>query len=155
MKYANTLKKATLLFSLLLTFMAVQGQQKYTISGNISGITQPVMVHLEYRVNRENIYDSVTTKDGNFDLSGTISRPTKVVMIILPVDMSKGYHADVRKFYLSSGATAISGDSLKTAVIHGGATQDEYMQLTSKSGPRSVYLEKNGCCKRQKTSVAG
>jgi peroxiredoxin len=131
----NSFSRQLLLSMLFLTFfITAQAQQKYTISGNISGITQPVTVHLEYRVNRENIDDSVTTKDGKFDFSGTIARPTKVVMIILPVDMSKGYHADVRKFYLSSGATTISGDSLNAAVIHGGATQDEYMQLTSKSG---------------------
>jgi peroxiredoxin len=131
----NNFSRQLLLTIFFLTFfITAQAQQKYTISGNISGITKPVKVHLEYRVNRENIDDSVTTKDGKFDFSGTIARPTKVVMIILPVDMSKGYHADVRKFYLSSGATAISGDSLNAAVIHGGATQDEYMQLTSKSG---------------------
>ncbi|TWJ04686.1 peroxiredoxin [Mucilaginibacter frigoritolerans] len=135
MKHQRQLKKIVLLFSFLFAFIIAHAQQKYTVSGNISGITQPVMIHLEYRVNRENIDDSVTTKDGKFDFSGTISRPTKVVMIILPVDRSKGYHADIRKFYLSSGATAISGDSLKTAIIHGGATQDEYMQLTSKSAP--------------------
>ncbi|MDB4925992.1 TlpA disulfide reductase family protein [Mucilaginibacter sp.] len=136
MKYRNLpqLKKLTLLFSLLLAFMAAQGQQKYTVRVKIEGLQSEMKAYLQYRATKELfVKDSAIAKNGTFRFNGISGRPLKATLLLLPMVPAKKIQVDSRTFYLSSGVTAISGNNLRTAAIKGGKAQDDYMEFTEKS----------------------
>jgi len=133
--------KLTLLLLFLAFFMAVRAQQNYTVEGNIAGVTKERKIFLEYRAGREFVKDSVITENGKFTFNGTTTRPLKANLILLPMELTKGFQADSRTFYLSSGLTSVSGSSLKSALIKGGKAQDDYMELTPKTGPLQDSLD--------------
>ena len=127
--------KSAWLLLFLAFFTAVQAQQTYTVEGNIEGVTKQMRVYLQYRVGRVFVNDSVITENGKFIFTGTTARPLKANLILLPMVRTQGMLTDSRTFYLCSGMTAVSGNSLRSALIKGGKTQDDYMQLTPKTSP--------------------
>lgn len=133
-------RKLLLIILFLSFFTSMQAQQKYTVKGKIEGLTKEIKVFLEYNFNDKSVKDSVITKNGTFNFNGTISRPVMASLILLPMEKAtplsgNKFQSESRKFYLSSGITSVSGNSLKSAVIKGVKAQNEYMELSLKLNP--------------------
>ena len=137
MKYSNQyqVEKPMALFLLLFIFIAGQAQKKYTVKGKFDGLPKEMKVYLQYRVDRDFVNDSAVTNNGTFNFNGTIARPLKATLVVRPAGGNEGFTAGSKVFYLTSGTTTVTGNTLKSAVIKGGKAQKEYMELTPEADP--------------------
>lgn len=123
-----------------LSVFAAQAQQKFTVQGNIQGLSESKKVMLTYIVGQSRVVDSTVTKNGKFSIEGTIDRPRKAYISLLPLQPVPKTSAaitqpDEQSFYLSPGTTVINTKALKTAVIEGGQAQQDYLNLTQQLKP--------------------
>lgn len=134
------MKKQIFNAALLLAVCAgsvAQAQQKYIIKGRLTGLTEQKKIMLSYWTSKtDNVKDSAIVNNGEFTLTGTISRPYKVSVYltsVIPQPQRQYKIGDIvpaqdgQSFYLTGGETVINGVSLNKAIIHN-AVQDEYLE---------------------------
>ncbi len=145
--------------TLLVVFNTARAQQKFMINGKIDGFTKEMKVKLTYHNDKQFVSDSVLTRDGSFTLQGTITRPFKASILILPtepVPPSKpgqpAVNYDYHQFYLAGGTTTINGKNLASAVIDN-PVQKEYADLQNQLQPISKMIsDKNVELHKHKTN---
>jgi len=64
----------------------IQAQHKFIIRGNISGLNNEMKVKLVYAIPHATYVDSTVTRQGKFELTGTISTPTKATLSLQSMD---------------------------------------------------------------------
>jgi len=101
----------------------IQAQHKFIIRGNISGLNNEMKVKLVYAIPHATYVDSTVTRQGKFELTGTISTPTKATLSLQSMDF--------QVFYICAGETTITGRDLQTAEIKGGQGQVDWLLLKS------------------------
>lgn len=133
------MKSTTMLCLLSFIAPAMMAQKPFTIKGNIKGARQQQIILLKYPGH----VDSLVTNDGTFTLSGVVTTPVKAMLELKSIPPAKddgSFEAflarDIRELYLDSGQTVIvKGSDLKTAVIKGGKSQQEYNLLKQQQKP--------------------
>lgn len=140
----------TLAFSVcvIVTF----AQDKFTIKGKFWGTGQEFKVYLRYADNGYNIpnrYDSVMSVNGEFKITGMVKGTTLASLEINSVKSTNSSPSLVlgnmnrensQDFYLEKGNFTVSGSNIGTAVINGGKTQAEYLELKAKLKPLEAEM---------------
>ncbi|MGO4289113.1 redoxin domain-containing protein [Chitinophaga sp. RAB17] len=132
----------------LLTATGVAAQGKYTIKGTISGLDKETKVMLSYRIDKTSVEDSAITKNGAFEIHGTIGEPANATLKLKALDddgifsIEKMLFADKQEFFLEKGNfTVIGNGNMSHAVISGGAAQTDYLLLQQQLKPFTDPLE--------------
>lgn len=122
--------------SLLLLLSVSLQAQKFAVKGRITGLKEKTQAMLTYRTGEEYIQDSVVVKNGKFRFKGTVKRPTQATLTLSSLEnpvlnpVERILNADKQVFYIDGGTITVNGNArMKTAVIKGGQTQEEYTQL--------------------------
>ena len=88
------------------------------------------MVTLLYVKDNRYVTDTVVTKDGKFTITGTIPHPVRATIAIKTINNGKAIAADEQSFFLDAVSVSVDGtDSMSTAFIKGGPTQDDQLLL--------------------------
>jgi peroxiredoxin len=125
--------KKLLYLAVLLPQMVVAQQFDYTIKGTVDKNLPRSKVFLSYTDQQhKNITDSTFTKDGYFELKGTLAKPAYAMILI--DKLGKGIHkvnqGFKRTIYIEPGTVKItSADSLINAVVEGGTLNNDNNQL--------------------------
>lgn len=134
-----------LTIAVLLAFaINATAQQKYVISGKINGLTQDMKVLLSY-IPSKGVFvrDSAVVKNGEFHLEGIIARPYKVNLYLRSFTPPPPHTykigdivpaSDGQSFYLTAGATTITGDHMYSAVVTN-SVQAEYLSFQNSLQP--------------------
>ncbi|RZK79994.1 MAG: AhpC/TSA family protein [Pedobacter sp.] len=123
---------------LMLPATLSMAQDKFEISGKLSGVGNDKMVMLTY-VNSEgkSAKDSAVVKNGKFTLSGTTAFANKSYLSLMPVkkDTTKRRSAgDFKDFYLEKGKyKVVASDSMNKAIITGTKAQSDYLAYNAKT----------------------
>lgn len=150
--------KAFVCAALMTLAVTIQAQQKFTVNGNVKNLKNGTILSLMYQQNGRLIADSVIVENGMFSFSGSVSEPVKArLMVKQPVSHMTGMHGaagaksssdapkkaspapvgmqrpDITEFYLEQGTISVRGtDSLKTAEIKGGRTQQDFAKYNTR-----------------------
>lgn len=113
-------------------------QDKFEISGNLSGIGSDKKVILSYKNSGgKDAKDSATVKNGRFVLHGTTAFGNKAYLALVPLkkDTSDRRRAETyQEFYLEKGKYKVTGNAnIAEASITGTAAQADFLQWTAKS----------------------
>lgn len=126
----------------LLTTTGAIAQGKYTIKGKISGLEKETKVMLSYRIGKVITEDSAITKNGAFEIKGTVAEPVNATLKLKALDddgiftIEKMIAADKQDFFLEKGTVTVNGNGrMKTALISGGAAQTDYLLLKQQQKP--------------------
>lgn len=123
---------------LMLSAGSSMAQDKFEITGKISGATIDKKVVLSY-INAEgkNAKDSALVKKGQFVLSGTTAYGNKAYLSLVPIkkDTTKrNSQGDYQEFYLEKGKYKVVGkDSMNHAVISGTQVQADFNQYNAQT----------------------
>lgn len=116
---------------LALPATVVAQQSKFSIEGKIQNPQKEGKVFMSIRTPSTQILDSVAVNNGSFSFNGEVNGATQVYLIY--DQQNRGWdrlssNSDMVSLYVDHGKTQIIAvDSLKTATIHGGTTQDEFV----------------------------
>ena len=154
--------KYIIVMAAMLAATGAAAQGAFTIKGNLTGLGKETKVMLSYRVDKEDVDDSVITKNGAFEIKGHIDAPAYATLKLKPLDddgvftIEKMLFADKQDFFLEKGNFTVDGNgNLKKAVIKGAAAQTDYLLLQQKLKPftdqseplseqmKKAYLQKN------------
>lgn len=133
------MKKIIYMLMAVFTSHSLQAQQKFTIKGNLTAVTEPMKVFLSYSDGGKYEKDSVITIKGQFQFSGIVSRPVKASLSLRKVDPGQVKAPkigdvveapDWADLMIDPGVTEINGPSLTKATIKGGKSQEEYLTYT-------------------------
>ncbi|WP_228099066.1 TlpA disulfide reductase family protein [Pedobacter sp. MC2016-24] len=123
---------------LLLPATVSLAQDKFEISGNLSGIGSDKKIILSYKNSEgKDAKDSAAVKNGKFVLNGTTAFGNKAYLALVPVkkDTSNRRGAEsYREFYLEKGKYKVAGNGdFSKAMITGTAAQNDFLLWTAKS----------------------
>lgn len=111
---------------LVLFFSLAKGQTKpgvYTLNGTITALKMPTRVYLQFTKNGRYDVASAEVKDGKFQLSDSINRPMRGVLILDHTGLGSqtlNQLSDSKVVYLEEGnINLIAGDSVKYAAVTG------------------------------------
>jgi thiol-disulfide isomerase/thioredoxin len=120
------------------TLLLSLAQDKFEISGNLSGIGSDKKVILSYKNSEgKDAKDSAAVKNGKFVLNGTTAFGNKAYLSLVPVkkdtsDRRRG--EDYQEFYLEKGKYKVAGNAnMAKASITGTVAQSDFLLWTSKS----------------------
>jgi thiol-disulfide isomerase/thioredoxin len=130
--------KNTIAILFLLPAGMCMAQDKFEISGNLSGIGSDKKVILSYKNSEgKDAKDSAEVKNGKFVLNGTTAFGNKAYLALVPVKKDTSTRRrgeDYREFYLEKGKYKVIGDGdISKANITGTAAQSDFLLWTSKS----------------------
>lgn len=132
------IKKTVALFLMFSTASFCMAQDKFEISGSLSGTGGDKKVILSYKNSEgKDVKDSAAVKNGKFVLNGTTAFGNKAYLSLVSVkkDTStrrggEGY----KEFYLEKGKYKATGDgNISKANITGTAAQSDFLLWTAKS----------------------
>lgn len=137
--------KKTLAILCMLPFSLCMAQDKFEISGKLSGVGTDKKILLTY-INSEgkSVKDSTLLKNGKFEIKGTTAFGNKAYLELLPLKKDTARRrtgADYQQFYLEKGTFQVSGkDSMATASISGTQVQTDYLEYERVVGtPHKEY----------------
>jgi peroxiredoxin len=119
-------------------FVAVHGQQKFIINGEVEAARDGMVIRFSNYQDRSK--DSAIVKNGKFHFEGNIKQPGKAYISIdpmrkqSPVPGSVMDMVDGQTFFISEGVTTISGKNLTSAVIDN-PVEKEYVELNARKKP--------------------
>jgi len=122
---------------LLLPATVSLAQDKFEISGNLSGIGSDKKIILSYKNSEgKDAKDSAAVKNGKFVLNGTTAFGNKAYLALVPLkkdSLDRGW-GDYQEFYLEKGKYKVAGSgNMAKASITGTAAQSDFLLWTSKS----------------------
>ena len=148
------MKPIYLMLGLLLLTFCASSQEKFTISGQLTGVDRNARIFLSYHRGETNHTDSMALTTGEFSFSGTVKDPTRATLEVKTPRPANGaarekkVSYDFQVFFLESGLIKVLGETMKTALITGGKAQQEFTNLNVKLNPlyaqSAVYSEKLG-----------
>lgn len=118
-------------------------QDNYTIKGQLGAVAEPARIALHYMADGHLYTDTVLLANGKFEMTGrALKQPVKATLTLVPqrdndrpLTLADYRSIDWQDFYLEKGAISVTGDKLKTALIRGGKTQEEYLVLKAQLQP--------------------
>jgi thiol-disulfide isomerase/thioredoxin len=134
--------KKIILSILLLPLMAT-AQKSYTVSGNISNLTEPARAYLvTLQKNAWKETDSVDIKQGKFQFNGSVNEPQEVIIAIKRTSPGKVESQSDRKgFFLENSMISITGDhSLKDAIVTGSKSDRENSECEALTKPFTAKI---------------
>ena len=126
------------LAKVLSTLFATTTQDRYIISGNISGLKAPAKAYLNYGSDAEAFEDSVNiSPNGDFRFTGSVNSPTEASLTVKPAGAVKGQAGpDYMTFFLeNSNISIVATDSIKNAVVKGSVADREDHELSAAITP--------------------
>ncbi|HVK47806.1 MAG TPA: TlpA disulfide reductase family protein [Pseudobacter sp.] len=100
----------------------------YTIKGKAGKLEAPAKVYLNYRLNGQNVMDSVVLKGGAFEFKGSVPGPTAVYLLLDHKGEGVKRNMDMQLVYIDKGTVTVdTKDSMKNATIKGSAIHDNYL----------------------------
>ena len=143
------LKYLSLLTTCLLVAGTLKAQQNFHLSGTITGVTAPTKAFLNYTDGSKTVRDSVLLRKGKFAFTGTVSRPLKAYLSLLPANrvVKQSKIGDVLPavdgidLMLEPAKIRIEGKNLASAQVTAGPAQADfaaYKHLIDSVG-ESVY----------------
>jgi thiol-disulfide isomerase/thioredoxin len=137
--------KSTIAVLLMLSAGSSMAQDKFEISGTLSGAGSDKKVILNYvNIEGKNVKDSTLLKNGKFLISGMTAFGNKAYLTMMPVKkdtINRNRGADYQNFYLEKGRYKVTGtNSLANAVITGTQAQADYLEYERVVGvPHKEY----------------
>lgn len=106
------------------------------MKGKIGNLPAPAKIYLRYAVDKTPRIDSVTLKNGNWQLSGTIHEPVMASLLLSRNGKPITWPYDELMFYIEPGTLHISSkDSMQNAIIGGSLLNAELRQYDSLLAP--------------------
>lgn len=136
----NSIKYMALCFGLI----SVAQAQKFTIKGKLNPTTDQKTIILSYTTaDGQEMIDSAIVKKGSFSLQGVVEQPTRAGLRLKtqgekyqPTTMDEMAAIDNQEFYLEAAKVTVKGtDQIKTSMITGGPTQQDYLSLQQQLKP--------------------
>jgi peroxiredoxin len=113
-------------------------QSHFTIQGNVGHMNAPAKVYLQYKVDKQNVIDSVELKNGLFKFTGqTGAIPSGAYLFYNPKGI--GYaHQDYKYIYLEPGTVNVTtADLLANAKVDGPKSNQE--NVLYRNALKAVY----------------
>jgi peroxiredoxin len=137
------MKKIVVAFFLLLSFQSFAQKDKFTITGTVANISEPIQkVYLSYRANGQRKLDSAEVKDGKYAFAGTINEPIRASLQAKYAAGADGKpkmvnsRRDVASLFIEPATiTVTSTDSFSNVVIKGSASQKAFDKLDAMLKP--------------------
>ena len=137
------MKKLISIAAVLAASISSYAQYGYTIKGHLNHVPATGRVALHYMADGRLYTDTTLLVNGEFKITGNaLKQPVKATLTLIPLQANDrpltlaDYRAmDWQDFYLEKGTISVGGDMLKTALIHGGKTQEEYLLLKAQLQP--------------------
>ncbi|MEO7317346.1 MAG: TlpA disulfide reductase family protein [Ginsengibacter sp.] len=118
---------------------ATHAQKKGDIQGEVKSASKIKKISLNYRIGDESITDSAEVKGERFHFTYTVSEPTfaMIRLIYAPKEGSERPGYEARQIFLEPGISnkIVINDSLKNAMVNGGAAMSDFKQLQSMLDP--------------------
>ncbi len=122
----------------------VYSQEIFFIKGNL-GNDQQGKIRIMYKDADKYVIDSTLVKNGKFRLKGKINDPTQVSIVLNPSNPNalaltmESMNDDQQLFFLEGGKITIkSKGNLSQAVIKGGKSQEDYLNLMAQYSPINI-----------------
>jgi len=134
---------------------SASSQEDFKIIGKLTGVDQKAKVFLTYQKDGTVKTDSALLTTGEFSFTGAVAIPTRATLEVktpravnVDVGSKKPMSYDFQVFFLERGTITVKGSHMKTALITGGKTQQEFTNLSVILNPlhakSSIYSEKLG-----------
>jgi len=123
-----------LLSALVVLPFMVFAQANYTITGEITNLTNTAKAYLIYSDGAQRKIDSATINQGKFTFAGVVSQPGDALLTIdhKGVGMSQLSSPDILNLFLEDGMISIKGtDSAYNAVLSGTPLNDDRYKLNA------------------------
>lgn len=136
-----TKMKVLLTALLAIPFLGYSQSNDYLLSGKIGQLNAPAKAYLSYRMNGNNVLDSVILQNGTFQFKGTITDPVRAQLILdhAGAGIKNKKKHDALTIYLEKGKIQVSStDSIKKGTISGSKINTEYQGYKANEN----YLEK-------------
>lgn len=141
------MNKVIVLISIVFLLAACGGQDQYTLSGTIRGISD-ADIYLQQRVDKEYVtVDSAKTSDGTFEFTGSAEIPD---VYYLTIPGKRGMFM----FFLENSNMTLEAhaDSLRFAELAGSSVQDEYIEF--QEGIEEIYEKLNALYAEYRTALS-
>lgn len=128
------MNKILILFFFLVPIICFGQNKPFKITGNIGKLNGPAQLFLTYRVESENIKDSVVLNKGKFTFSGKVDGPVKATLTLDPKGVGfKGLGGNPLRevIYIDKGKfSLLSDDSLGNVIIKGSKINNDFEKYT-------------------------
>src|SRR5690606_26753056 len=109
--------------------LAGWAQEDFTVTAKVGTLNAPAKAYLSYRTATGSVLDSATVTDGAFKFHGTVSEPSRALVLLAHEggDIRQMEDPDRVELYLEKGAIHVaSNDSLVNASIEGGTANKDF-----------------------------
>lgn len=123
--------KKLIISALAVLPVALFAQEDFTVSGKVGSLNAPAKAYINYRAESAPVLDSVDIVNGAFKFHGSVSQPTRGIVVIMHQgeDIRQVAAPDLIEFYLEKGHIEISSpDSVHRATIKGGHLNADFSQ---------------------------
>ena len=126
--------------------LATFAQKDFTLKGKVGALNAPAKAYLSYRVGSEQVLDSTSLTNGEFNFKGKLASPTSATIRIkhdaMPADPAKRTKVDALGLFLEEGAINVSAtDSVKNAKITGSKINTDNDRLKESLKPLTLEME--------------
>jgi len=126
--------------------LASFAQKDFTLKGKVGALNAPAKAYLSYRVGSEQVLDSTSLNNGEFNFKGKLASPTSATIRIkhdaMPADPAKRTKVDALGLFLEEGAINVSAtDSVKNAKITGSKINTDNDRLKESLKPFTLEME--------------
>ncbi len=109
--------------------LAGLAQEDFTVTAKVGALNAPAKAYLSYRTAAGAVLDSATVTGGAFKFHGTVSEPSRALLLLAHEggSIQQMEDPDRVELYLEKGAIQVtSGDSLINASVKGGAVNKDF-----------------------------
>ncbi|RQO71996.1 alkyl hydroperoxide reductase [Pedobacter sp. KBW06] len=115
---------------LAIPFLGYSQNNDYLLTAKIGQLSAPAKAYLSYRLNGNNVLDSVVLDNGTFQFKGVVSDPIRASLILdhTGAGIKNKKKQDVLTIYLEKGRIQVNAtDSIKKGVVSGPKINMEYL----------------------------
>lgn len=122
--------KIALIALLATPFLGYSQSNDYLLNGKVGQLNAPAKAYLSYRLNGNNVLDSVILQNGTFQFKGTVTDPVRAQLILdhTGAGIKNRRKQDALTIYLEKGKIQInSTDSIKKGTVAGPKINTAYL----------------------------
>lgn len=122
--------KIALIALLVTPFLGYSQSNDYLLNGKVGQLNAPAKAYLSYRLNGNNVLDSVILQNGTFQFKGTVTDPVRAQLILdhTGAGIKNRRKQDALTIYLEKGKIQInSTDSIKKGTVAGPKINTAYL----------------------------
>ncbi|AOM78006.1 TlpA disulfide reductase family protein [Pedobacter steynii] len=122
--------KIALIALLATPFLGYSQSNDYLLNGKVGQLNAPAKAYLSYRLNGNNVLDSVILQNGTFQFKGTVTDPVRAQLILdhTGTGIKNRRKQDALTIYLEKGKIQInSTDSIKKGTVAGQKINTAYL----------------------------